>query len=42
VAALARSAVHHAAKITGAALGARSERLSPALARRLSLERRGS
>jgi hypothetical protein len=40
VSALARSTVHHSAKLAGAALGSRSERLTPALARRLSLERR--
>jgi glycosyltransferase involved in cell wall biosynthesis len=40
MAALARSTAHHAARLTGAALGARSERLTPALARQLSLERR--
>jgi glycosyltransferase involved in cell wall biosynthesis len=39
---LARSAVHHAARTAGAVLGARAERLTPALARRLSLEHRCS
>jgi rhamnosyltransferase len=38
---LARSAAHHAARITGAVLGSRYERLAPAAVRRLSLEGRG-
>jgi rhamnosyltransferase len=37
---LARSAVHHALRETGAALGSRADRLPPALVRLLSLERR--
>ena len=37
---LARSAVHHSLRATGAVLGSRADRLPPALARRLSLERR--
>ncbi len=37
---LARSAVHHTARILGAVLGARSARIAPALVERLSLERR--
>jgi glycosyltransferase involved in cell wall biosynthesis len=40
LAALAHSTTHHAARLAGAALGARSQRLTPALVRRLSLERR--
>src|SRR5450755_2612983 len=37
---LARSTMHHTARTAGAVLGARAERLTPALARRLSLEHR--
>lgn len=37
---LARSSIHHAARVTGALLGSRSERLPDALIRTLSLERR--
>jgi hypothetical protein len=37
---LTRSTVHHAARATGGALGDRADRLAPAVARRLSLERR--
>jgi rhamnosyltransferase len=40
VSVIAHSTVHHSAKLAGAALGSRSERLTPGLARRLSLERR--
>ena len=37
---LARSAAHHALRVTGSLLGSRADRLPGALARRLSLERR--
>jgi rhamnosyltransferase len=37
---LARSTTYHAARVTGAVLGSRADRLAPAVARRLSLEGR--
>jgi glycosyltransferase involved in cell wall biosynthesis len=40
VALLARSTAHHTARAAGAILGARADHLSPAIERRLSLERR--
>jgi GT2 family glycosyltransferase len=40
VALLARSTAHHMARTAGAVLGARADRLSPGVARRVSLERR--